>query len=206
MEKHRITKLKQGVRDENRVNVFVDGKFVFSLDISQVVDFKLKVGQEISKEELSELEKASEFGKLYQRTLEWVLIRPRSERETYDYLKKKTFEKRLDENYIGSIIEKLEDKKYLDDLKFAEWYVENRFVKKGVSRRRLEVELVKKGISREIINQVFSESERNDETEILKIIEKKRAKYDDEKLIQYLVRQGFSYELVRDLVQIHGKD
>lgn len=206
MEKHRITKLKQGVRDENRVNVFVDGKFVFSLDISQVVDFKLKVGQEISKEELSELEKASEFGKLYQRTLEWVLIRPRCERETYDYLKKKTFEKRLDENYIGSIIEKLEDKKYLDDLKFAEWYVENRFVKKGVSRRRLEVELVKKGISREIINQVFSESERNDETEILKIIEKKRAKYDDEKLIQYLVRQGFPYELVRDLVQIHGKD
>ena len=206
MEKHRITKLKQGVRDENRVNVFVDGKFVFSLDISQVVDFKLKVGQEISKEELSELEKASEFGKLYQRTLEWVLIRPRSERETYDYLKKKTFEKRLDENYIGSIIEKLEDKKYLDDLKFAEWYVENRFVKKGVSRRRLEVELVKKGISREIINQVFSESERNDETEILKKKKKKRAKYDDEKLIQYLVRQGFPYELVRDLVQIHGKD
>lgn len=197
-----ITNLKQGVKNPNRVNVFVDGKYAFSLDVAQVVDFKLKVDLEISEEDLAELKKASEFGKLYQRALEWVLTRPRSEKETRDYLIKKIYEKKLDKNYIDLIIERLKTKKYLDDEKFAEWYVENRFVKKGISRKRLKTELIKKGIKKEIVEQVVNF--RNDEEEIQKIIERKRKKYDDEKLINYLFRQGFDYQLVRSLVL--GKD
>lgn len=204
---YKITDLKQGVRSPDRVNVFVDEKFAFSLDISQVVDFGIKVGMEISAEDLAEFKKASEFGKLYQRTLEWVLVRPRSIRETNDYLYKKIFEKKLDKNYIDRIIEKLKDKKYLDDYKFAEYYVENRFVKKGVSLKRLRMELLKKGISKEIIEEVLADSDRNDEEELKKMIAKKRAKYDDEKLTAYLVRQGFQYDLVRELVaQTSGMD
>lgn len=204
---YKITDLKQGVRNPDRVNVFVDEKFAFSLDISQVVDFGIKVGMEISAEDLAEFKKASEFGKLYQRTLEWVLVRPRSIRETNDYLYKKIFEKKLDKNYIDRIIEKLKDKKYLDDYKFAEYYVENRFVKKGVSLKRLRMELLKKGVSKEIIEEVLADSDRNDEEELKKMIAKKRAKYDDEKLTQYLCRQGFQYDLVRELVaQTSGMD
>ena len=91
--KAKITDLKQGVKNQNRVNVFVDGKYSFSLDIAQVVDLGVKVGKLVTPEELEELKKASEFGKLYQRALEWVLVRPRSERETNDYLYKKIYEK-----------------------------------------------------------------------------------------------------------------
>lgn len=204
--KQKITDLKQGVKNPNRVNVFVDGKFAFSLDVTQVVDFKIKVGKLLGPEELLEYQKASEFGKLYQRALEWVLVRPRSEKEAYDYLYKKVYEKKLDKNYINNIFEKLKDRKYLDDFKFAEWYVENRFVKKGVSVRRLKMELMKKGIEKSIIEEILSASERNDKDEILKIIAKKRAKYTDEKLIQYLCRQGFSFELVSELVRSSETD
>lgn len=202
--KQKITDLKQGVKNPNRVNVFVDGKFSFSLDVAQVVDFKIKVGKLVTPEELLEYQKASESGKLYQRTLEWVLLRPRSEKEVNDYLYKKIYEKKLDKNYINSIIGKLKEKKYLDDMKFAKWYVENRFVKKGISQKRLKMELMKKGISAEIIAEVLSA--RDDTEEILKIIAKKRAKYDDEKLIQYLCRQGFSFELASELVRSSGTD
>ena len=68
------------------------------------------------------------------------------------------------------------------------------------------MELMKKGVSREIIEQVLDDSSRNDEEEILKMIAKKRAKYDDEKLIQYLCRQGFQFETVRNLVQTYETD
>ena len=98
------------------------------------------------------------------------------------------------------------EKKYLSDFEFAKWYVENRFVKKGASLKRLKMELMKKGVSSEIIEEVLNSSERNDEEEILKIIAKKRAKYDDEKLTAYLCRQGFPYQLVNELVQSYGKD
>ena len=201
-----ITDIKQAIKNENRVNVFVNNKYSFSLDISQVVDYKIKVGQNISEEKLAEYKKASEFGKLYQRTLEWVLARPRSEREVRDYLRKKIFEKKLDEKYSDTIIERLVSKGYLDDKKFAEYYLENRFVKKGTSMKRLKMELTKKGVKKEIIEDVLENSERNDVEEIKKIIERKRKKYDDEKLIQYLCRQGFSFELSRELVQTYGTD
>ncbi len=220
-----ITDLKQGVKNPNRVNVFVDGEYSFSLDITQIIDFKLKVGSKISENELAEYKSASEFGKLYQRTLEWVLIRPRSIKETRDYLRRKLTKSPSDpllraRRYgaqslpplpVGrgdssgdlaelskKIIERLLARGYLDDRRFAEYYVENRFVKKGISRKRLSMELMKKGIDKEIVEEVLNK--RNDEEEILKIIAKKRAKYDDEKLIIYLCRQGFSFELAKKLV------
>ena len=152
----KITNLKSGVKNPNRVNVFVDDKYSFSLDLTQVVDFKLKIGQEITPEKLAELKSASDFGKLYQRTLEWALIRPRSVRETRDYLQRKlrtSFEghpqlrrgrseeprndgreERPEEDrskFSNTIITRLQEKGYLNDETFAKYYVENRFVKKS---------------------------------------------------------------------------
>ena len=222
----KITDIRQGMKNPNRANIFINDKYAFSLDISQVVDFKLKGGLEISEEELAEYKKASEFGKLYQRTLEWVLVRPRSVRETKDYLYRKLKTSSSDSflrarrygaqslkslpvgrerssedisEFSQTILNRLIEKGYIDDIKFARYYVENRFVKKGISRKRLKMELMKKGIAKDIIDEVLDA--RNDEEEALKIIAKKRNKYDDEKLIQYLCRQGFSYETVKNLVE-----
>lgn len=210
-EELKITNLKQGVKNPERVNVFVNGRYSFSLDIAQVVDLKIKVGEMLSAEKLAELKKASEFGKTYQRALEWVLVRPRSEREARDYLRRAKFKtssagalargggSREDfGDFSAEIVSRLIDKGYLDDRKFARWYVENRFIKKGVSQKRLAMELRGKGIASEIINEVLGG--RDDEAEIRKIIARKRAKYDDEKLLAYLCRQGFSYELAKSVL------
>ena len=199
-----ITDLKQGVKNPNRVNVFVNGKYSFSLDISQVVEMGVKVGREINEKELEEFQKASEFGKLYQRTLEWVLIRPRSEREARDYLNKKTFEKKLNKDYVDTVVERLKEKKYIDDKKFAEYYVENRFVINGISQKRLKKELNKKCVCDSVISEVLGV--RNDEDEIRKIIIKKQGKYDDEKMMAYLCRQGFSYDLVKNVMEEYYND
>ena len=106
---------------------------------------------------------------------------------------------RVKYDFKDLIVERLVERGYVDDVKFAQYYVENRFVKKGVSRKRLKMELMKKGISQDIVEEVLDG--RNDEEEILKIIAKKRAKYDDEKLVAYLCRQGFSYQLAKELVE-----
>ena len=59
----KITNIKQGVKNQNRVNVFVDQQYAFSLDIAQIVDLKLKVGMEVTEEKVIEYKKISEFGK-----------------------------------------------------------------------------------------------------------------------------------------------
>ena len=66
------------------------------------------------------------------------------------------------------------------------------------------MELAKKGVEQGVIDSVLGR--RDDTEEILKMIAKKRAKYDDDKLTQYLCRQGFDYQLVRNLVRIYEKD
>lgn len=211
-----ITKLASGVRDANRVNVFLDGKFAFSLDVAQVVELQVKVGQKVDAERLEVLRSASEFGKLYQRTLEWILTRPHSIRETRDYLRrrqqkrimanrqrardeKKSFPEIQNET-IELVIERLIQRGYLDDRKFADYYIENRFVKKGVSTKRLRMELQKKGVSGEEIEAALATGARDDESELQKMLLKKRARYDDQKLIAYLVRQGFDYHKVVEAV------
>lgn len=190
----------------------VDGKFRFSLDISQITDLKIKTGNEYSDTELDELETESQFGKLYGRALEYCLMRPHSAREVRDYLYRKTLSKRYKSKRTGEIkerpgvskavtervFERLVTKGYIDDQKFARFWVENRNLRKGVSRRKLEQELSTKGVDRAIITAVLSDTERNDGDELGKVIAKKINKYDSqEKLIVYLMRRGFNYDDIR---------
>lgn len=217
-----ITKLTPGVKDPNRVNVFLDGHFVLSLDVNQVIDLGLKVRQSVTKERLSELQRASEFGKLYQRSLEWVLTRPHSVRETHDYLKRRQIKRRqlnrqrareekkplaeFDDALIEMVIERLVEKKYVDDRKFAEFYVENRYLRKGISHKRLRMELKNKGIGQDMINQVFEQVPRNEDEEIKKVIAKKRKKYNDFQLVGYLARQGFNFHNAKTAVEEYGNE
>lgn len=200
-----ITAIKPAVKNEHRANIYLDGKFSFSLDIAQLADAKLKVGQEITEEQLSALKQQSNFGKLYQRTLEWVLSRPHSVKETRDYLVRKKYQKpeyEITDSAIDEVIQKLQAKNYLNDVSFATYYVENRFQKKGISAKRLRQELFKKGVSEQVIEQILKDSERDDTEEIQKIITRLRRKnYDDQKLIQYLLNQGFDYSLVQTVVR-----
>jgi len=203
----KITALKTQVRDKSRVNVFVDGKYSFSLDITQVAELGIKSGKEYDEAELAALKNESQFGKLYMRSLEYVLTRPRSQREMRDYLYRKTRDTRMKDGVIKEgvsvelterVFNRLDEKGYLNDEKFAQFWVENRNLRKGSSARKLQSELRAKGVEAAIIERTLADSERSDTEEIEKVITKKAARYDDEqKLIAYLMRQGFSYDAIK---------
>ncbi len=207
----KITDISAQLRDPDRVNVSIDGAYRFSFDISQIIDLNVKVGREVDEAECAELETESQFGKLYSRALEYCLMRAHSSKEVRDYLYRKTLIKKYKsrqgeikekQGYSPTltqrVLEKLQQKQYVNDEKFTRWWVENRNIAKGTSLRKLTAELRAKGVSSEMIEGVLGESERTDEDELAKMIEKKRAKYsDDQKLIAYLARQGFSYDDIK---------
>lgn len=214
---HRVTDIKEAVRTQNRVNIYVDQKFFCSLDISQVVDFGIKIGKQLSDSDLAELKRASDFGKLYSRALEYVFSRPHSSKEIRDYLKRKTLSRKIrvknrktgeyqtkvkegyDATLVPLVLDRLMERGYIDDTKFAAFWVENHNARKGSSLKKLRQELQQKGVSASIIDEALSDSDRDDISELQKIIAKKAARYpDQQKFIQYLVRQGFSYSDVLD--------
>lgn len=217
----KITSLSAQQRDPNRVNVFVDGKYRFSLDVSQVVSLGVKVGREYSEQELAELEQESQFGKLYGRALEYCLMRPHSVREVRDYLWRKTRATRyrskktgelkerpgVSQALVDRVYERLVEKLYIDDEKFTRYWVENRNQTKGMSRRKLEAELRAKGVAHDIVERNLRESSRSDSDELQKIIAKKRRRYPDEqKFMQYLARQGFSFDDIKAALRNDAED
>ena len=203
----KITSISVQVRDKDRVNVSVDGKYRFSLDILQVGSLGLKIGNEYTEDEITKLEEESQFGKLYTRALEYALMRPRSLREVTDYLYRKTRDTRTKTGELRKgaskelterVFQRLVAKGYVNDEKFARFWIENRNLRKGTSKRKLSAELAAKGVGRSIVDQLLGESERTDDGEIKKIIAKKKPRYPDEtKLITYLARQGFNYDDIK---------
>lgn len=193
----KITAIKQQVKNPERVSIFVDEKYSFSLSLSELVDQKLKKGLELSDADIKRLKKLSEDGKLKIKTLNWLLMRPHSEREFKDYLKRK----KADPELIDSWILEFRQRRYLDDEAFAKWFSENR-QRKNKSNRAIKSELFSKGVDREVIDSVLDVEEISEQQRLKELIDKKQkaSRYKDDplKLAKYLVSQGFNYYLVKE--------
>lgn len=198
----KITAIKAQVKNADRVSLFIDGAYSFSLTHSQLLEQKVFVGKEITEAELEQLKQTSDYGKLLERALNYVLIRPRSAREVRDYLWRKQAEPSVSER----IQHHLQARGYINDESFTKSWIRARQLTKPVSKKRLIAELRQKGVAQDIITQALSnandeEDGYNETTALHELITKKRrlARYQDEqKLIAYLARQGFTFESIKN--------
>ena len=201
----RITKVAPAARTAGRYNVFVDGHYSFSLDEFQLVQHSLHSGQEIDETKLAELQAESDFGKNYIRAVDLISRRLRSEREIRDYARRKQWGRDNTERVIA----RLYDRGYLNDLVFTKAFVRSRQSSRKYSRRRIERDLVNKGISHRIIQQVLDEGAgmADDNDALTNLVTKKYHRYDDiNKLKAYLARAGFKYDDInRAIEQYHEK-
>lgn len=191
-----ITAIKAQVKNPARVSVYVDGNYALSLNHSQLLDQKLHVGLQVDQARVDALKHASDFGKAYERSLMFAMLRPRSNREMRDYFRRKKW----DAQDCEAILQKLAAKGYVNDQIFAKSWVQSRALTKNMSRRKLILELKQKGVAEPIIQQVLQDGDYNEQSALHDLIAKKRrlARYQDpQKLIQYLARQGFSYEDIK---------
>jgi len=198
----KLTAIKVQVKNPQRLSVFLDEQYAFSLSLDELVKYKLKQNDEFSEAELKKFKKISADGKLRARALEWLINRPHSEREFRDYL----YRKKADPDQIESLVNEFTKRGYLDNAKFAAWFVELQ-ARRGKSDRAIRSELFAKGVSRELADEVLEQSQ-NDEPERLRLVIDKKirlARYqkDPVKLAKYLTSQGFSYQLVKEQLKIN---
>lgn len=200
----KITAIQAQVKRAARYSIFVDEKYAFSLSESALLDQKIVVGQEISSGQLQVFKDVSKFDKAYNLVLAYVARRPRSEWELQDYFRRKD----IDEEAGGQILARLKDFGYVDDRAFARSWVESRRLLKPISRRRLMLELRQKHVADDIIRSVLEEDETTDRDTLKELIVRKRKQtryQDDQKLMQYLARQGYSYDDIKNaLMAVDG--
>lgn len=143
------------------------------------------------------------FEKLYNKALRFLSFRPRSEKEIRDYLQKKN----SDPQTAQKIIDKLKEYNFINDNEFARLWFESRIKLKPRAKRVIKMELKQKGISEELIDEVF-ENTNSDDKELALILAEKRVKRyvkeepqkAKEKMYRFLISKGFNYDTIKDVV------
>lgn len=190
-------------KNGKRVNVYLDGVFGFGIDLDNLVTSHIKIGTELTDEEVKKIIFKADFQKSLDKVLRFVTVRPRSLKEVKDYFRRKKF----DISIHQSLLEKLKHLELLDDTKFAKWWVNQRLAFKKISLRILKLELGKKGIDRNIIDDVLQDSPIDEEKMARELLENKAYKWENfdpkvakQKKFQYLASKGFSWETIEKIV------
>lgn len=195
----KITAIKQQVKRSDRYSVFVEGKYSFSLSESGLLKTGLTNGQDINENDLSLLRNEALIDKAKTKAFDLLSRRPRSKWELEDYLGRKGYETEI----IESTLNMLSNLGYVNDSDFAKRWISDRRLLKSTSKRRLTQELRQKKVPDDIIKEALS-TDDTDEREVLKdLIARKRrqSRYQDNtKLIQYLARQGFNYDAIKEVL------
>jgi regulatory protein len=196
----RISAIKQQVKRADRYSIFVDEKYTFSLSENGLFHSGLRIGQELTEEELELVQQTASVDKALDRVMGLLARRPRSTWEIESYLKRKD----IAEDVAQEVLATLRERGYVDDEDFARRWVENRRLLKLTSTRRLQQELRQKRVPSDIIDRVL-QSDETDEKQILKdLIARKQTQtryHDTTKLMQYLSRQGFSYGDIKEALE-----
>lgn len=146
-----------------------------------------------------------DFERFYNKALEFLSYRSRSEKEVRDRLKIKNKKSKIkiDETIIDKIIAKLKDKKFINDEEFAKGWIENRLRFKPRSIKLIKLELKHKGIDPEIINNLQLTVD-NDLVSAKKLVEKRIGRLKSlpkqkiyEKLGRFLASKGFNWDIIK---------
>jgi regulatory protein len=191
-----VTDIQQQKKDNSRYSVYIDGEYVFGLDGLDFSASSLRIGQELTTNEIEDWQSRSAEGKAYNAAVRYLSYRQRSQAEVRKYLQDKEY----DDATTQLTIDKLLELGMIDDAAFAASWISDRMRLKPRSRFKLVAELRQKGIDPDTIEVALSELGRDDELAALRgIIAKKRRSYDSEaKLVQYLCSLGYSYGLIKE--------
>lgn len=145
------------------------------------------------------------FKQLLQKAYYFLKFRDRSEKEIRDHFK--SFQ---DQDLIEKLVAKLKEQGFINDLKFANLWIESRQRSKFKSKLALELELKQKGISEEIIEEAFSlqSSDIRQEDLAMQALEKKMRIWKNltklefkQKAYRYLGAKGFPYEIISSVIE-----
>ena len=194
-----ITALKSQKKRRHRLSIFIDGEY--RLSVSENAAVGLRVGKELSEEDIHQLEEEDEVEKGYQGALLSISRRPHAEQE----IRRKMQRRGLSRSVQESVLNRLRSVALLDDAEFARIWVENRTAFRPRGARALAIELRQKGISRAEIDSAL---EGFDEAEAAYRAGQKAAhrwknvsKEEFRKKIgSYLSRRGFSYPMISSVI------
>ncbi|MCI6551948.1 MAG: recombination regulator RecX [Lachnospiraceae bacterium] len=187
---------------KKKVRIFIDDEFAFVLYKGELRRYRISEGSEIGEGEYSEIMQEVLPRRAKLRSMNLLKARPYTEKQLRDKLRQGEYADSL----IEEAIEYVKSYGYIDDRRYAEDYIS--YYAQYRSRRRIEQELLYKGIERDITQEIFEQREEEgegpDELAMAKKLLRKK-NYDPhtaqirekQKLSAFLYRKGFTSDTIR---------
>jgi len=193
------------MNNPDRFNLFVDGRFLMGVNAVVVLQMGLRLEQELSPEQVEQLQSEEVEQRAVDRALNFLSYRPRSREEVRRYLSRKETPPEI----IETALARLDRLDFVNDRTFAGFWVESRehFSPRGA--RALKNELRMKGVERDVVDELVNDE--LDEERALRAGRKKAITLLNASNIDYatfrnrlgsfLQRRGFGYQIVTKTVR-----
>ena len=201
-----ITAITPQVKDKTRCNIFLDGQYYCPLKFEVVVQYRLKVGQTVNEGFLNEIQLESEKSVALDKAMTYLTAAQKTEKQVRDYLYRKGYLPAV----VKYVMEKLREYRFVDDKDYAETYVENSSSRKG--KRLIQVDLYKKGISKEQIEDAMQSLDEESQLSGASAIAEKYMRSKEPtrenfaKAFRYLMSKGFDYDVARKALDGLGRE
>lgn len=201
----KITKIEIQKRNKERINLYLDYEYAFSLSAELVYKEGLKVNAEIDSEKLKVLAEHEGLLRCKESALRIIERSYKTEKEVRDKLKLKGYE----DISINKSVEFLKEYNFLNDIKYAKAFISDKLNSSG--SQKIKYELTQKGISKDIIDEELSKLNKDNEKDAAFNLAKKkfdiiRKKENDNykisgKLYRYLLSKGYGYDVISGVVK-----
>jgi regulatory protein len=196
-----ITRLQIQQKNKERVNIFLDEEYAFSLELMLAAG--LRKGQQLTEAEIAALQAEDERKRTYAAALTFLGQRVRSRAEVEQRLQQREFTPEA----IERTMTRLQQEGYLDDATFGQQWVSNRQRFRPRSERALRYELRRKGMDNTLIDEVLQEAEIDEDAAAWTAIAPKVARWQGLERAQFiqkaggfLARRGFGHEVARRVI------
>lgn len=201
----KITKIEVQKRNKERVNLFLDDEYAFSISTELVYKEGLKVNLIVDIEKLKDLAEKEEMIRCKNSAIRIIERNHKTEKE----IRNKLIEKGYNENTINNAIDFLKRYNFLNDNTYTKMYVRDKLNSQGSNK--IKYALMKKGISREMIEEELENIDKDDEKKVAMELAKKKLtsikksendKYKiSGKLYRFLISKGYNYDIVKETVK-----
>ena len=202
----KITALEPQANNAERMNLYVDGRFLLGVSAAVVLQMGLKLEQELSPAQLEQLRSEEALQQAVERAYNYLSYRPRSREEVRRYLRRKQTAPEI----IDAALERLDRLELVNDHEFVSFWAENREQYSPRGARAIKNELRMKGVNREVVDELISDEK--DEEFALRAGHKKALSLLHNpamdfmtfrtRLGSFLQRRGFDYEIVARTVKV----
>ena len=190
----KITDITVQKHNKSRMSVFVDGEYSFSLEDTDIIFLGIKVGKEITAQEIEEYNQRCNYTKAFGLALDFISRKAATRKQIDDKLKKSGY----DNSIITMVCDELKSMGYLDDIQYAREFAKDMISYKKLGRAKIVMELKLRGIDSEDIKEALSDFDFCESDSIYEQLSKKFLNSDlndikiKEKAMRYLIYRGFS--------------